>query len=43
VVEVRDLLSKMEVLKQGGAALTCLEGVLIVVDGQALIGRQRGG
>jgi hypothetical protein len=42
VVEVEELLPKVEVLQQAGAALTYAEGVLIIADHHPLLGRQRG-
>ena len=41
VVEVGDLLAKMEVLEQRRPAVAGLEGVLVIVDRQALVGGER--
>ena len=41
MIEMRDLLAQDEILQQGGAALAGFEGILVVVDAQPLIGRQK--
>src|SRR6185503_15227814 len=38
MIEVRDLLTKYEILEKGGPAIAGFEGILIVVDSNALIG-----
>jgi hypothetical protein len=40
VIEVKDLLAKMEILEQCGAACADSQGVLIVRDGSALLRRE---
>ncbi len=40
VIEVEDLLPKVEVLQQGRPALADAQGVLIVCDRSALLGRE---
>jgi hypothetical protein len=40
VIEVKELLPKVEILERRGAALADLERVLIVCDGYSLLGRQ---
>ncbi len=42
VIEVRDFLSQDEVLQEGRAADTRFQGVLIVLEHDALVGRQTG-
>jgi hypothetical protein len=41
VIEVRDLLAEVEVLEERRAAFARPEAVLVVLDGNALVGRQR--
>jgi hypothetical protein len=40
MIEMGDLLAEVKVLEKGGASLSGLEGVLVVVDPEALVRRE---